>query len=105
MTSYEAEFAQLPGDSSKPYKEYGPIDEPPFSNAAAPDGNDEDVDLFGSDEEEDPEAVRIREQRLADYKERKSAKPQTTAKSVVTLDIKPWGVFFFLTCSAFLLLA
>lgn len=59
-------------------------------------GDDDDVDLFGSDdEEEDAEAVRVREERLAEYKKKKEAKPKTIAKSVVTLDVKPWGKFFF----------
>lgn len=54
--------------------------------------DDDDVDLFGSDdEEEDAEAVRVREERLAAYKAKKDAKPKTTAKSVVTMDVKPWG--------------
>ena len=59
--------------------------------------DDDDVDLFGSDEEEDPEAVRIREERLAAYKEKKAAKPKVTAKSLVTMDIKPWGTLFHLS--------
>ncbi|PTB75249.1 hypothetical protein M440DRAFT_1402789 [Trichoderma longibrachiatum ATCC 18648] len=47
--------------------------------------------LFGSDdEEEDAEAVRIREERLAAYREKKAAKPKVAAKSVVTMDVKPW---------------
>ncbi|OAA53524.1 Translation elongation factor EF1B/ribosomal protein S6 [Cordyceps fumosorosea ARSEF 2679] len=90
MTSYETEFADLPGDSSKLYKEYGPEESVSSTKLDVADENDEDVDLFGSDEEEDPETVRIREQRLADYKERKAAKPKTTAKSLVTIDVKPW---------------
>lgn len=56
---------------------------------------DDDVDLFGSDdEEEDAEAARIRDERLAEYKKKKEAKPKTIAKSVVTLDVKPWGMLF-----------
>ena len=57
--------------------------------------DDDDVDLFGSDEEEDAEAARVREERLAAYREKKAAKPKVAAKSVVTLDIKPWGVLHF----------
>lgn len=61
--------------------------------AKAPEkaGNDDDVDLFGSDEEEDAEAARIREERLEAYRKKKEAKPKAVAKSVVTMDIKPWG--------------
>ena len=54
---------------------------------------EEDDDLFGSDEEEeDPEAVRIREERLAAYKKKKEGKEKPAAKSIVTLDVKPWGM-------------
>ncbi|XP_006611954.1 elongation factor 1-beta' [Apis dorsata] len=52
--------------------------------------DDKDVDLFESDEEEDPEAVRLREERLKEYAEKKSKKPVLIAKSSVVLDVKPW---------------
>jgi len=51
---------------------------------------DDDVDLFGSDEEEDAEAEKIREQRLAEYANKKTKKPTLIAKSNVILDVKPW---------------
>ncbi|KAF8313306.1 uncharacterized protein EI90DRAFT_598657 [Cantharellus anzutake] len=51
---------------------------------------EEEIDLFGSDEEEDEEAERIRAERLAAYNEKKAHKPKVAAKSVVTLDVKPW---------------
>lgn len=64
---------------------------------------EEDVDLFGSDEEEeDEEAARIREERLAEYKKKKEAKPKASAKSIVTMEIKPWGKFFQVWCYALL---
>jgi elongation factor 1-beta len=48
--------------------------------------------LFGSDdEEEDPEVVAERERRLADYKKKKEGKAKPAAKSIVTMDVKPWG--------------
>ncbi|KAK4241171.1 hypothetical protein C8A03DRAFT_12519 [Achaetomium macrosporum] len=95
IASYEDEFATLPGDASKPYTVYGPeVAEVTINPAKAPEKaeeeGDEDVDLFGSDEEEDAEAARIREERLAAYRKKKESKPKTIAKSVVTLDIKPW---------------
>ncbi|EEU47803.1 uncharacterized protein NECHADRAFT_102367 [Fusarium vanettenii 77-13-4] len=95
IASYESEFATLPGDAAAPYSTYGPeTAEVTINPAAAPEkaegGDDEDVDLFGSDEEEDEEAARVREERLAEYKKKKDAKPKTIAKSVVTLDVKPW---------------
>lgn len=60
--------------------------------AKAADEGDDDVDLFGSDEEDDGEAARLREQRIAEAeKKKKDAKPKAAAKSIVTMDIKPWG--------------
>lgn len=95
IASYESEFATLPGDAAAPYSTYGPeTAEVTINPAEAPEkaegGDDDDVDLFGSDEEEDEEAARVREERLAEYKKKKEAKPKTIAKSVVTLDVKPW---------------
>ena len=55
---------------------------------------DDDVDLFGSDdEEEDAEAARIREERLAEYNKKKAGKTKPAAKSIVIMDVKPWGMF------------
>ncbi|KAI0466434.1 hypothetical protein F4859DRAFT_519087 [Xylaria cf. heliscus] len=95
IASFEDEFATLSGDASKPYTAYGPdeaeTETPAKAPAAEEGGDDDDVDLFGSDdEEEDAEAVRVREERLAAYREKKAAKPKVAAKSVVTLDVKPW---------------
>ena len=55
-------------------------------------GGDDDVDLFGSeDEEEDQEVAKVREERLKQYEQKKAAKgPAPPSKSIVTLDIKPW---------------
>lgn len=52
--------------------------------------NDDDVNLFESDEEEDAEAAKLREERLKAYTEKKSKKPALIAKSSVVLDVKPW---------------
>ena len=61
------------------------------ATAPAPADDDED-DLFGSDEEEeDPEVVRKREENLAAYKKKKEGKEKPAAKSLVTMDVKPWG--------------
>lgn len=95
IASYEDEFPTLPGDASKPYTVYGPevaeVTINPAKAPAAAEEEDEDVDLFGSDdEEEDAEAARIREERLAEYKKKKEAKPKLAAKSIVTMDVKPW---------------
>jgi len=94
IASFESEFSSLPGDPSKAYNVYGPeTSDLPVNPAKAPaaEEEDEEVDLFGSDdEEEDAEAVRIREERLAEYKKKKEGKTKPAAKSVVTLDVKPW---------------
>nr|XP_015915345.2 elongation factor 1-beta' isoform X1 [Parasteatoda tepidariorum] len=62
-------------------------------NAAKQNGpsaaDDDDVDLFGSDEENEDDA-RIREERLKAYENKKSKKPALIAKSSVVLDVKPW---------------
>jgi len=54
-----------------------------------PADDDDDVDLFGSDED-DAEAQKIRDQRVAEYAAKKSKKPVLIAKSNVILDVKPW---------------
>ncbi|XP_037022496.2 elongation factor 1-delta isoform X3 [Artibeus jamaicensis] len=66
--------------------------EPPSKKAAPPaeEDEDDDIDLFGSDEEEDKEAVRLREERLRQYAEKKAKKPALVAKSSILLDVKPW---------------
>merc|ERR1719233_832996 len=62
----------------------------PATPAAALD--DDDVDLFGSDdEEEDAEKARITAERLKAYHEKKSKKPKVIAKTSVLFDVKPWS--------------
>lgn len=66
--------------------------EPPAKKGATPaeDDEDNDIDLFGSDEEEeDKEAARLREERLRQYAEKKAKKPTLVAKSSILLDVKP----------------
>ena len=96
IASYESEFATLSGDASKAYTTYGPeVSAVTLNPAKAPAAEEDDeVDLFGSDdEEEDAEAERIRNERLAEYKKKKEGKTKPAAKSVVTMDVKPWGMF------------
>jgi len=110
IKSYEAEFSTLSGSSSA-----GAI----FTGEAAPapapvekkeeEAGDDDIDLFGSDEEVDAEAERVKAERVAAYNAKKANKPKTIAKvrdprisltlpsvdadgmqSVVTLEVKPW---------------
>jgi elongation factor 1-beta len=110
IASYSEEFATLPGDASKPYTTYGPeVTAATLNPAKAPAAEEDDeVDLFGSDdEEEDAEAERIRNERLAEYKKKKEGKVKPAAKSVVTMDIKPWGTFIYdsRTCEYIMLTA
>lgn len=62
----------------------------PACPAAKPADDDDDVDLFGSDDEEDVDAAKIREERLQAYAQKKLNKPVIIAKSSVVLDVKPW---------------
>ncbi|KAJ3221334.1 hypothetical protein HDU81_010727, partial [Chytriomyces hyalinus] len=67
-----------------------PAKKAPAAPAAKKD-DDEDFDLFGSDdEEEDAEKAALVEARLKEYHAKKAAKPKTIAKSMVILDVKPW---------------
>merc|ERR1712178_534130 len=59
------------------------------------DDDDDDMDFFGSDdEEEDAEAERIKAERVAAYNARKAEKVAkkgaAIAKSMITLDVKPF---------------
>lgn len=54
------------------------------------DEGDDDVDLFGSDEEDDEEAEKLKAERVKAYSEKKSKKPALIAKSSILLDVKPW---------------
>lgn len=60
------------------------------TKANAANDDDDDVDLFGSDDEVDEEAERVREERLKAYADKKAKKPGPIAKSNVILDVKPW---------------
>ncbi len=96
MLTFEGEFDTLPGDPTKAYTAYGPeVSELTVNPAKAPaaEEDDDDVDLFGSDEEEDEAAAKLKEERLAEYNKKKAGKVKPAAKSMVTLDVKPWGTF------------
>jgi elongation factor 1-delta len=61
-----------------------------FSFILAPAADDDDVDLFGSEDEDDDEAERIKAERVKAYSDKKSKKPALIAKSSILLDCKPW---------------
>ncbi|GAA5938570.1 hypothetical protein JCM3775_002160 [Rhodotorula graminis] len=92
IQSFEAEHETLAGDATKAYTAYGPSTSAgATAPAAAAADEDDDLDLFGSDDEEvDPEAEALKQKRLAEYAAKKANKPKTIAKSLVTLDVKPW---------------
>lgn len=71
--------------------EYGPKSLPSASTACSkPAKNEDDVDLFDSEEETEEEKQRKAEN-LAKYHAKKAAKgPGPAAKSSVVLDVKPW---------------
>ncbi|KAJ3997485.1 hypothetical protein F5050DRAFT_1751526 [Lentinula boryana] len=80
IASYAPEHASLSGSSTAGEA---------FVGSAAAEEDDE-IDLFGEDEDEDAEAERIKAERVAAYNAKKANKPKTIAKSVVTLEVKPW---------------
>jgi len=88
IKSYDV--SSLPG-VKKAVDEYGPAGvSAPSGGKAKDDEDDDDIDLFGSDDEVDEEAEKIKQERLAQYAAKKSKKPTLIAKSNIILDVKPW---------------
>ncbi|KAF9074387.1 hypothetical protein BDP27DRAFT_187240 [Rhodocollybia butyracea] len=87
IASYASEHTSLSGSSKAGEAFFG-------SGSAATtetaDAEDDEIDLFGEDEDEDAEAERVKAERVAAYNAKKANKPKTIAKSVVTLEVKPW---------------
>jgi hypothetical protein len=97
IQSYTKEFDTLPGTSK--------AGEALTASAAAPAPaaaeEDDEVDLFGSDDEVDEEAERLKAERVAAYAAKKAAKPKTIAKvCVLFLGIVyfPLNTFIFIVC-------
>ncbi|XP_029369965.1 elongation factor 1-beta [Echeneis naucrates] len=88
IKSYQSQRSSLPG-VKKPLGQYGPAGIADATSASKDDDDDDDIDLFGSDEE-DAEAAKLKEQRLAEYAAKKAKKPALIAKSSILLDVKPW---------------
>ncbi|GBE86934.1 hypothetical protein BKA93DRAFT_751114 [Sparassis latifolia] len=84
IKSYATEHASLPGSSKAGEQFIG------SAAAVTAEEEDEDIDLFGEDDNEDAEAERVKAERVAAYNAKKAAKPKTVAKSVVTFEVKPW---------------
>jgi elongation factor 1-beta len=90
IKSFEAEFANLLGSSSAGESFLSGSGAAASSAPAAKEAeDDEEVDLFGDDEEEDAEAERIKAERVAAYNAKKANKPKTTAK-VRLLPMTSW---------------
>ncbi|XP_006899320.1 PREDICTED: elongation factor 1-beta-like [Elephantulus edwardii] len=87
----DVEKASLPG-VKKLLGKYGPVDVEDTTGTGAADSKDDyDIDLFGSNgEEESEEAKKLREECLAQYESKKAKKPALVAKSSILIDVKPW---------------
>jgi elongation factor 1-beta len=98
IKSYAAEHGSLPGSSTAGEAFIGGASAPPAGPAA---GEEEEIDLFGSDEEEDAEAERIKAERVAAYNAKKAAsgKPKAVAKVFCHI-----GYSCFLVLTTFLFL-
>ncbi|KAI6112053.1 hypothetical protein EV401DRAFT_234253 [Pisolithus croceorrhizus] len=92
IKSYSAEHDTLPGTSNagQAFVVQATAVSVAEPEAAERKEEEEDIDLFGSDDEESAEAERIKAERVAAYNARKANKPKAVAKSVVTLEVKPW---------------
>jgi elongation factor 1-beta len=89
ILTWESEFSSLPGDPTKDHTAYGPEQtelpvNPAQAPAAAEEEDDDEVDLFGSDDEVDEEAEKLKAERLAEYNKKKAGKVKPAAKSIVT---------------------
>lgn len=76
IKSYEAEHKDLAGSSTA--GEAFTAGAAAGKEAAAEE--EEDIDLFGEDEEETAEAEKLKAERVAAYNEKKANKPKTIAK-------------------------
>ena len=108
--AFRAKFAKLEGENTELKKvteelkklvvtltkrveqlEKGGVIAASVENCKDPQDSEDDVDLFGSDDdEEDEEKARITAERLKAYHEKKSKKPAVIAKTSVLFDVKPW---------------
>ncbi|KAG0640328.1 hypothetical protein HOY80DRAFT_21724 [Tuber brumale] len=87
IDSYQNDFSSLPGDASADVSSYIPE----ATASAAPEAEEDEVDLFGSsDEEVDEEKEALTKRRLEEYAAKKAGKTKPAAKSVVTMEVKPW---------------
>ena len=102
IDSWKSEHSSLPKGNPFASGSTAPLNA--AANAAAAPvtagaNDDDELDLFGEDEEDDAEAEKVKAERVAQYNEAKAAKAAANAaagkeaavaKSVVTLQVKPW---------------
>uniref|UniRef100_K7GFS3 Eukaryotic translation elongation factor 1 beta 2 n=1 Tax=Pelodiscus sinensis TaxID=13735 RepID=K7GFS3_PELSI len=88
IQSYERQKASLPG-VKKALGKYGPADVEDATAAATDSKDDDDIDLFGSEDEERT-CEEVNRKVKAQYESKKSKKPALIAKSSILLDVKPW---------------
>jgi elongation factor 1-beta len=83
----EAERKAFPGTRKAlaAYGEGGAAAAPAAPAAAKPAANDDDIDLFGSDDEEDAEAARLKEERVKAYQAKKSTSNYSSSISIKSL--------------------
>ncbi|XP_067308864.1 eukaryotic translation elongation factor 1 delta a (guanine nucleotide exchange protein) isoform X7 [Pseudorasbora parva] len=86
MTTLEK--GQSPASKTVTVTKAAPVQKPKVEEHNGAD-DDDDIDLFGSDEE-DEEAERIKAERVKEYSQKKAKKPALIAKSSILLDVKPW---------------
>ncbi|KAJ0011963.1 hypothetical protein NQD34_012938 [Periophthalmus magnuspinnatus] len=96
LLKLESRVAVLEKSPAVPCAKAGPVQAAPVQQKkvengakAASEDEDDDLDLFGSDEE-DEEAERVKQERLDAYAAKKAKKPALIAKSSIILDVKPW---------------
>ena len=101
IASYSSEHSSLPkGTNPLAASSSTPAPSANKDEAAADEAEDDDeIDLFGEEEEDDAEVERVKAERVAEYNKAKAAKTAEklaagkkleVAKSVVTLQVKPW---------------
>lgn len=95
ITSFQDEFSTLPGDTSAAASAYGPEIAPAsVTPAAAPavEGEDEEIDLFGSSDEseDDAEKQALTKKRLAEYAAKKVSIMLTDHWTIVTDSNTGW---------------
>ncbi|XP_030015854.1 eukaryotic translation elongation factor 1 delta a (guanine nucleotide exchange protein) isoform X1 [Sphaeramia orbicularis] len=89
LESRVAMLEKTPASAAVPCAKAAPVQQAKVTNGGGDKADDDDFDLFGSDEE-DEEAERIKQERVEMYAAKKAKKPALIAKSSILLDVKPW---------------